>query len=113
MHAELLANASTREQDVLIVDVGGGKGHDLEKFSQQFPAAKGRLILQDLPPTLEGIAGLDANVELLPHDFFHAQPILGKHLPHAAMWWVRLLLTLSFLRRSSILHAFRLPRLGR
>ena len=77
VQTKLLADATTGPQDVLIVDVGGGKGHDLESFLRHFPAAKGRLILQDLPQTLDEIADLEAGIELLPHDFFRTQPILG------------------------------------
>ena len=33
--------------EVLIVNVGGGPGHDLELLRQNYPHANGRLILQD------------------------------------------------------------------
>jgi len=85
VQAELLADASCDTQDVLLVDVGGGKGHDLERFSQRFPAASGRLVLQDLPTTLDGVAELGVNIEVLPHDFFGVQPIRGSYQPRIAV----------------------------
>lgn len=41
--------------DVLIVDVGGNKGHDLEEFRAKWANAPGRLILQDQPHVFEEI----------------------------------------------------------
>ena len=81
VQAKILAGADCGTHDVLLVDVGGGKGHDLDRFSQRFPAASGRLVLQDLPKTLEGVIDLGANIELVPHDFFEAQPIRGLSQP--------------------------------
>ena len=59
VESEILMNASESVQDVLLVDVGGGDGHDLERFLTQFPESKGRLVLQDLPKTIDKIASLD------------------------------------------------------
>ena len=111
VQVKLLADALSGAEDVLFVDVGGGKGHDLEKFSQRFPAARGRLILQDLPQTLDEVADLDGKIELLPHDFFRAQPVRGQRLSRATVW-MKSVLTLCAPRRSNILHPFRLPQLG-
>jgi hypothetical protein len=36
-----------------MVDVAGGRGHDLKKFRAKFPHAPGRLIVEDLPQVLE------------------------------------------------------------
>ena len=111
MQADLLADSSREAQDVLLVDIGGGHGHDLEKFSRRFGNAPGRLVLQDLPLTLDGVGELDARIELFPHNFFNAQPIKGSYLP-CPVWRLKRVLTFSVPRRSCILHTFRLPQLG-
>ncbi|KAI1505681.1 sterigmatocystin 8-O-methyltransferase [Biscogniauxia marginata] len=38
----------------LLVDVGGGKGHDLLAFRSKYPHLEGRLVLQDLAPLVIG-----------------------------------------------------------
>lgn len=63
---------------VLLVDVGGGVGHDIREFRSNNPdvAARGRLILQDRPEVIKGIQetnGFEATV----HDFFTEQPARG------------------------------------
>lgn len=62
---------------VLLTDVGGSFGHDLEEFHRKFPAAPGRLVLQDLPAVIGDITRLDARIERLAHDFFAEQPLRG------------------------------------
>ena len=65
----------------LLVDVGGGFGHDLFAFRAAYPDHPGRLILQDLPETIEGVSKTDSGVELMSHDFFTPQPIKGLPTP--------------------------------
>jgi hypothetical protein len=61
----------------LIVDMGGGKGHDLEKFSTRHPNLPGgNLILQDLPDILKDVKPVEA-ISVQPHDFFQPQPVQG------------------------------------
>lgn len=61
----------------LVVDMGGGKGHDLTKFSIRHPEApKGSLILQDLPDILKDVKPVDG-LTVQPHDFFQPQPVKG------------------------------------
>jgi hypothetical protein len=61
----------------LIVDVGGSKGHDLQKFLDKHPEVpKGGLVLQDLPQVLDGL-DLNQAVTICPHDFFKPQPVKG------------------------------------
>jgi len=62
---------------VLIVDVGGGRGHDLEAFKGVFPRQRGRVIVQDLPNTINEIDYLAPGVESMRFDFFTPQPIKG------------------------------------
>lgn len=61
---------------VLIVDVGAGKGHDLLAYNKTFPGT-GRLILQDLQPVIDALEGLDPVIEKITYDFFTEQPIKG------------------------------------
>lgn len=41
---------------VLVVDVGGNKGHDATNFQEAHPDIPGRLILQDLPPMIDRVS---------------------------------------------------------
>jgi hypothetical protein len=66
-----------KEEYPLIVDVGGGKGHDLQAFHEKFPG-KGRLILQDLPHVLEEIVELDPAIERMGYNFFEPQPVKSR-----------------------------------
>ncbi|KAJ5381377.1 O-methyltransferase [Penicillium cataractarum] len=60
----------------LLVDVAGGRGHDLERFRAKFPSARGRLIVEDLPQVLEGINS-GSGIECQPIDLFEPQPVQG------------------------------------
>ena len=62
----------------LLVDVGGGKGHDLAAFRRLFPDVQGRLICQDLPTTFSGLVEKPEGVELMEHNFFEPEPVKGK-----------------------------------
>lgn len=62
---------------VALVDVGGGRGHDLEAFKQAFPDRKGRLILQDQADVIDDIKHLPVGIESMPYDFFTPQPVQG------------------------------------
>ena len=62
---------------VLLVDVGGGMGHDLEDFKARFPNLKGRLLLQERREVISQIAELSPGIEVTEHDFFKPQPVQG------------------------------------
>ncbi|KAM7205938.1 hypothetical protein V8F33_000768 [Rhypophila sp. PSN 637] len=53
------------EGGALLVDIGGGLGHDIEAFASRFPDARGRLVLQDF------------RVERTVYDFHTEQPVKG------------------------------------
>ena len=64
--------------DVLLVDVGGASGHDIIGFHKKHPNIPGRLILQDLPGTIQALdADIMKPVEPVAYDFFTPQPIQG------------------------------------
>jgi hypothetical protein len=66
--------------DVLLVDVGGGQGHEVQGFHEQF--GKGKLVLQDLPRVIDGIAegALDSSIMRIANDFFADQPVKGEFI---------------------------------
>ncbi|GKZ29847.1 hypothetical protein AbraIFM66950_006708 [Aspergillus brasiliensis] len=64
------------ESDVLLVDVAGGRGHDLVAFQSKFFEVEGRLILEDLPHVVAE-ATQHPKIEHVPFDLFQAQPIQG------------------------------------
>ncbi|KAL8936525.1 MAG: hypothetical protein Q9216_004888 [Gyalolechia sp. 2 TL-2023] len=74
---ESLGDVSSNEDTALIVDVGGGRGHDMEAFKSAFPEQQGKLIVQDLPATIDDIKRLVPGVEAMKHDFFTQQPVKG------------------------------------
>jgi hypothetical protein len=76
------------DSETLLIDVGGGTGHDLIEFKKRFPNLPGKLITQDLPAALDDIKELPAGIEGMKHDFFSPQPIKGakayflRHILH-------------------------------
>ena len=64
--------------NTVIVDIGGGMGHDLADFKTNFPELRGRFILQDLPEVIKQINGTKEGIEPMVHDFLTPQPIKGK-----------------------------------
>ncbi|KAL4940778.1 hypothetical protein BDV06DRAFT_213230 [Aspergillus oleicola] len=76
---EILDGAEKGEGNVLIVDVGAGKGHDLLAFQGMFPGA-GRLVLQDLPAVTDSLIMNGTAIETMAHDFFTEQPVKGARV---------------------------------
>lgn len=62
---------------VLLVDIGGGLGHDLEDFKGKYPQLPGRLILQERPEVIAQITETKQSIEPTVHDFFTPQPVKG------------------------------------
>lgn len=72
--------AGVKDDEVLMVDVGGSTGYDLTIFKEAYPDLPGRLIVQDVPSTIESLdhAALKAKaVEAMQHDFFTPEPVKG------------------------------------
>ncbi|KAL8718544.1 MAG: hypothetical protein Q9225_004334 [Loekoesia sp. 1 TL-2023] len=63
--------------DVLLIDIGGGKGHYVKAFREKFPHAPGRLVLQELhrPDEAEGVG---EGIDFVECSFFDVQPIKGS-----------------------------------
>ena len=67
------------DQDVLMVDVGGNVGHDLNAFAEKVGKDMScRLVLQDSEHVLNKAIGLDARIERMSHSFFEPNPVKGK-----------------------------------
>lgn len=73
----ILADASTEPDSVLVADIGGGLGHGLVEIREKFPRIVGRLILQDVPKTVEQCGDGGGQFEPMAHDFFTPQPVQG------------------------------------
>ncbi|PQE20288.1 sterigmatocystin 8-O-methyltransferase precursor protein [Rutstroemia sp. NJR-2017a BBW] len=67
----------SRADDILVVDVGGGRGKILNDLRTARLDLKGRMIVQDLPKEIDGREPF-LGVETMTHDFFTPQPIHGK-----------------------------------
>ena len=59
---------------ILLVDVGGGQGHDLEELRVKHPGIPGILVLQDQANVIATASG---DFDATTHDFFTPQPV--KH----------------------------------
>ena len=68
----------SKSDTTLLIDIGGGKGQDLEVLRARHPDC-GKLVLQELPQVLQGMTTneLDPSIERMEHDFFTEQPVKG------------------------------------
>lgn len=77
----LLHGFDTAHSSALLVDVGGGKGHDVQAFHDQFKehGYKGELILEDQQEVLDAIpdTALNKSIKKIVQDFFAPQKIRG------------------------------------
>ncbi|KAK5175820.1 uncharacterized protein LTR77_000960 [Saxophila tyrrhenica] len=77
---EIFGAESLGEEVVLLVDVGGSDGFDIFNLRNAKPDMTGRLVLQDLPHTIESLdkRKLAAQgVEAMAYDMFAPQPLNG------------------------------------
>lgn len=74
--------STTSNEDVLLVDIAGGHGHDLNLFAKKTANVPGKLVLQDLKSVIGevGSVSLDPRIEKQIHDFFSPQPIIGARM---------------------------------
>ena len=81
LEGRLLSGCRNGDQDILLVDVGGGLGHDIEELKHKRSSLIGerRLILQELlERTVCDAKKLRPWLEAMAYDFFTPQPIKGK-----------------------------------
>lgn len=78
---------SPAPESALLVDVGGGFGQQAIGFKSKFPHLPGRIIVQDIPATLE-LAKPVEGIEFMEQDFFELQAVKGakfyylRHILH-------------------------------
>ena len=69
------------DEAVMLVDVGGARGHEVEAIKKKHPSLPGRFVLEDMPATIEQALPVPA-MEAVVHDFFTEQPIKGQYFNH-------------------------------
>ncbi|KAI0405306.1 sterigmatocystin 8-O-methyltransferase [Xylaria palmicola] len=70
---QLIDGSDPVDDSALLVDIGGGLGHDILAFHDKYPN-NGKLILQDLPDVIKNCRDLPPDVEAMGYDFFTDQP---------------------------------------
>ncbi|KAL4945626.1 hypothetical protein BDV06DRAFT_209360 [Aspergillus oleicola] len=82
--SERILNGADKDPNrALVVDIGGGRGHDLMLFKMKFPDANGKLVLEDLPSVIdEAQKELDEKgIEGVKYDFFKGpNPVKGARV---------------------------------
>ena len=63
------------DDGVLLIDVGGGQGHDLLNLRARHMYLPGRFILQDLPRVVDHLVFSDQRISVMAHNFFEPQPV--------------------------------------
>jgi demethylsterigmatocystin 6-O-methyltransferase len=71
------SNTNKESTRVLMVDIGGGNGHESRLVKTKYPDLSGSIIFQDLTEVIEKCPSAPG-VEGVVHDFFSPQPIHGK-----------------------------------
>jgi hypothetical protein len=77
-HQSLVDSASS--ESIILVDVGGNVGHDLDRFRIAHPEVAHRIILQDRPEVVCN-SKCPPPVQRMGHDFFNPQPVKGQLQP--------------------------------
>ena len=74
--ANLSKDISSNEE-IILVDVGGGHGHVIRELRSNLPSFRGRMIVEDLPAVISG-APPQNGVEYTPYNFHtEPQPVAG------------------------------------
>ena len=69
----------TNPEVPILIDIGGGVGHQCATFKARFPNLLGRVILQDMPQTISQAISTPG-VETMAHDFCTPQSIRGTSI---------------------------------
>ncbi|KAI0478062.1 putative O-methyltransferase [Xylaria cf. heliscus] len=73
----LMRDFNASEEAALLVDMGGAHAVDIERLLRRYPdIPSGKLILQDTPDVI-AMAKVSEQIQLIAHDFFTPQPIIG------------------------------------
>lgn len=73
---ETLLEREPSGKEIVLVDVGGNVGRDIERFRVAHPEVAARLVLQDRPNVVRDSICPDT-VKKMAYDFFEPQPICG------------------------------------
>lgn len=68
-----------QQETPLLVDVAGGRGHDLMEFLTKYPDEPGPFVLQDQQPVLDSALSLSPKITKQSFDLFEDSPAQGKH----------------------------------
>ncbi|XXH00739.1 Increased recombination centers protein 22 [Hypoxylon texense] len=70
-------NDGIKDDEIAIVDIGGGRGHALMEIKQAFPGLRGRFVLQDQKAVIEDAVsrGLPDYIEPQAASFFEPNPV--------------------------------------
>jgi hypothetical protein len=63
----------------LLVDVAGGRGHDLMDFLASYPEEPGPFVLQDQQAVLDSAVSLSPKIEKRAIDIFKQSPVKSRH----------------------------------
>ncbi|KAF2968706.1 hypothetical protein GQX73_g4913 [Xylaria multiplex] len=77
---KLFSGLKVEEGGPLLVDVAGGRGHDISEFEKQFPDVSGRLVLQDQQFVLDSAISLSTRVEKHVIDFWKDVPVRDSRI---------------------------------
>jgi len=78
---KLLSLTDTKDDTIVLVDVAGGRGHEISSFLRKFPHQPGRYVLQDLPEVInDETLTLDKRIEKKAFDFWNDSPVSGARI---------------------------------
>ena len=89
--AEDASAGGPSEANVVLVDIGGGIGHEVREFKRRYGnKIRGKAVLQDLPSTINTLDAASLNkdgIEVMAHNFFLEQPMKGSfcHAYHLSL----------------------------
>lgn len=93
-----LSQNKTDDDTVLLIDIGGGKGHITKQIKELVGDIKGRIILQERPEVISEISDPLPGVDVMEYDFFTPEPVEGMII-------AMLECSANLARRSHILHS--------
>jgi hypothetical protein len=77
---EIIDGFDSTEGDAIFVDIAGGRGHEVAQLRANFPEAKGRFVLEELPATIDAMEAPHNGIEYIKYDFFTPQPVKGARV---------------------------------
>ncbi|OBT66502.1 hypothetical protein VE03_03651 [Pseudogymnoascus sp. 23342-1-I1] len=78
--ASELRKAETTDETVLLIDIGGGKGHVTKQIKALTEGIRGKIILQERPEVLTEITDPLTGIEKMEYDFFTPQTVKGAKI---------------------------------